>query len=200
MTDLELAEAVAELTAKRIRDGWAEELTALHEAWRKDLGALRDDLTIKSLLKSSACGLDCPLKNALNELSQTKPATLLIVEDQELVRTSLARLLESTGLMVLTAEGSQEALKVFETSSDIDVVLADVSMPKNGYTLLEYLRIHYPSTEVIMTSGFDSNVDKARKLGAFGFLTKPFTAGQAVLMIEKAVEMRQLKLQAINSV
>lgn len=194
MSDLELAEAVAELTAKRIREGWTEELTAFQEAWRKDLGALRDDLTIKNLLKSSACGLDCPLKSALSELSQTKPATILIVDDQEQVRSTLARLLESTGLVVLTAEGSQEALKVFETSSDIDVVIADVSMPKNGYTLLEYLRIHYPSTEVIMTSGFDASADKARKLGAFGFLAKPFTAGQAVLMIEKAVELRQLKL------
>jgi CheY-like chemotaxis protein len=196
MSDLELAEAVAELTAKRIRSDVSKDLEALHEAWRRDLSALRDDLTIKNLLKSTACGLDCPLKDELSELAKTKPANILVVDDQEMVRTMLARLLGSTGLVILTAEGSLEALRILEANSDIDVVVADVSMPKNGYTLLEYIRNQYPTTEVIMTSGFDDNADKASKMGAFGFLAKPFTAGQAILMIEKAVELRRLKLQS----
>lgn len=195
MGDLELAERVAELTAQRVRQGWESDLTALQDTWRRDLSALRDDLTTKNLIKSAACGLDCPLKNSLTELTKTQPAQVLVVDDIDSVRGSLVRLLQSTGLVTFSASDPDEASLVINETPEMDVVILDVSMPKNGYTLLEYIRENYPTTEVIMTSGYDTNVDKARKLGAFGFLSKPFTASQAVLMIERAVEMRRLKLQ-----
>lgn len=195
MTDLELAERVAELTAQRVRQGWESDLAALQETWRRDLSALRDDLTAKNLITSSACGLECPMKKGLSELSSSQPAKVLVVDDIEAVRKTLVRLLQSAGLLTFSAEDTDAAEEVLKGGPEIDAVILDIAMPKSGYFLLEHIKTFYPTTEVIMTSGYDSNVERARELGAFGFLQKPFTASQAILMIERAVEMRKLKLQ-----
>lgn len=189
---LELAELVATKTADRLKENFNEILGSFREQWLADMSKLRDDLTAKNLLNSEACGLDCPLKETL--LAGVTKAKVLVVDDYPEVRKVLARLLTEVGIVALEAVDAPSAVEILKKEQGIEVVLADISMPKNGYTLLEYVREHYPTIEVVMTSGYDTEVEKARVMGAFGFLSKPFTAAQAVLLVEKAVEMRRLKV------
>lgn len=191
---IKLAEMVAEKTAERMNEKFKEELGSFRDQWIKDMSKLRDDLTVRGLLNSEACGLDCPLKETL--VAGAKGATVLVVDDYPQVRRVLARLLTEAGINALEADGGPSAMALLKSTSSIDVVIADITMPGNGYLLLEHVRVHYPSIEVVMVSGFDAEVDRARELGAFGFLAKPFTAAQAVLVIERAIENRRLKATA----
>lgn len=195
---VKLAELVAEHTATRMNEMFKEELGSFRDQWLKDMAKLRDDLTVRGLLNSEACGLDCPLKETL--IAGAKGSKVLVVDDYPQVRKVLARLLTEAGIVALEADGSPAAMEILKTTPDIAVVLADITMPSNGYTLLEYVRAHYPAIEVVMVSGYDAEVDRARELGAFGFLAKPFTAAQAVLVIERAIENRRLKATAASVV
>lgn len=191
MSDFELAELVATRTAERLRERFTEELGIFRQQWLADMAKLRDDLTVKGLLNSEACGLDCPLKETF--LLNSKGAKVLVVDDYSEVRRALSRLLADVGIVVFEADDAPAAVTILGQEPDIEVVIADIAMPKNGYTLLEYVREHHSRIEVVMVSGYDAEVERARAMGAFGFLAKPFTAAQAVLVVEKAVEMKRLK-------
>lgn len=197
MSDLELAELVAQYTAERLKESFSEELGSFRDQWAKDLAKLRDDLTVKGLLNSEACGLDCPVREQL--LTEVKGAQVLIVDDYKQVRTVLARLLQEAGISTFEAEDGKGAAAILASETGIDVVVADIAMPNNGYTLLEHVREHYPTIEVVMVSGYDTEAGKARDMGAFAFLAKPFTAAQAVLIIERAVEARRHKSSPLHS-
>jgi len=192
MTDLELAQDVATKTAERLREVWVEELNALRDQWLMDLGKLRDDLTVEGLIRGASCGLDCPLRKKVT--SSVKGATVLVVDDYPGVKTVLVRILEDAGMHTFGATTGAEAIVILAEQKDIDVVISDAVMPKNGHSLLEFVRETYPTIEVIMTSGYTNVAEKARELGAFCFLPKPFSADQAVMLIEKAVELRRFKM------
>jgi two-component system response regulator (stage 0 sporulation protein F) len=193
VTDLlALAQSVADKTADRISALWTEKLATLRDQWQSDLGKLRDDLTVQGLIQGENCGLDCPLRKRV--VATVKGATVLVVDDYEDVRKALVRILEVAGMTVFGAANSVTAMEILANSNEIDVVVADAIMPKNGHTLLEYVRREYPTVEVIMISGFEGGAAKARELGAFCFLAKPFSAEQAVMFIERAVELRRLKM------
>lgn len=188
-----IAEAVAERTAARIREGLKEELDtregAMRRLWRQDLAELRDDLTAKRLLED--------LKGGEVE-RQGAPVRMLVVDDNPELCRAFVRIFESAGMHVSSALSGLGAATMLEGDPTIEVVLADISMPKNGYTLLEHVRKKFPIIEVVMTSGFDTEADRARELGAFAFLPKPFNMSQARLIVERAAEFRRLKLAATS--
>jgi signal transduction histidine kinase len=104
--------------------------------------------------------------------------TLLVVEDEPLVRSFAVRVLTEMGYRVLEAANGLDALSVAEHAGRIDLVITDVVMPKMGGTdLAEKLRTVRPELRVLYTSGYTddqrirlgSTVDQAR------FLPKPFT-------------------------
>lgn len=188
--ELVLAEAVAEQTAQRMREGFREELDArdsqMRQLWQQDLGKLRDDLTAKRLLED--------LKTASVPPVDDMPVRVLVVDDYPEIRKAFIKIFTNYGMLVRDAADGTEAASILENDPMIEVVVADISMPKNGYTLLEHIRKTYPILEVIMTSGLDAESERARQLGAFAFLPKPFNMGQAVLIVERAAEFRRLKL------
>lgn len=191
--ELALAEAVAERTAERFRAGLREELdardAALRQAWQEGLGQLRDDLTAKHLLDE--------LKVAAPAARDAGAAVhVLVADDHDEVRRAFAKMFTKYGMQIFDASSGAHAADVLDTYPEIEVVVADVAMPKNGYTLLEHVRKKFPHIEVIMTSGYEQGANKARELGAFAFLPKPFNAMQAVLLVERAAEFRRLKLAA----
>jgi CheY-like chemotaxis protein len=196
MSELDLAQAVADKTADRLSAIWEEKLAELRDRWQEDLGHLRDDLTVKGLIQGSNCGLDCPLRKKVS--TTLEGATALVVDDYNEVRRVLVRILEEAGITAFGVASAAEAAEILATSANIDVVIADAVMPKNGFTLLEYVRKKYPTVEVIVISGYETGADKARELGAFCFLSKPFSAEQAVMLIERAVEHRRMKIGALR--
>ncbi len=104
---------------------------------------------------------------------------VLLADDHDLVRESIAAFLEADGFEVKTAPNLKEALKIVETSPLFDVILLDYSMP--GMNGLEGLRVMMDASSdrpVALISGTATKMiaDDALKLGAKGFLPKTMAA------------------------
>ena len=116
---------------------------------------------------------------AAREAAPDAPAaTVLIVEDEASLRTSLRRRLESMGYTVLEAGDGLEAMETFRRHQpEIRLVLCDLTMPHmNGWETLAALRRRDPALPVVLTSGYDENhvMDHIDGRHADGFLAKPY--------------------------
>jgi CheY-like chemotaxis protein len=110
--------------------------------------------------------------------------TLLVVEDNELARMTIADVLESTGLRVLGAETVREALEVAAGSDPIDLVLADVNLPDgSGVRLVEKLRKTHPTLRAVFMSGA---VDVPT--GNDPLLTKPIALDALLQVVRDSLE------------
>jgi two-component system, cell cycle sensor histidine kinase and response regulator CckA len=123
----------------------------------------------------------------------TAGEVVLVVEDEEAVRTMLRRLLESEGYQVLEAAEGQQALTVVERASRVDLVITDVAMPAlNGRQLADRLKVLRPRLPVLFMSGYtdDEMVRRGLIEPHYPFLSKPFTpeilAGKVRQMIDKS--------------
>jgi len=123
------------------------------------------------------------------------PNSVLIVDDEEGIRRSLAGVLEDEGLSVETAASGEECLDLFERRL-FSCVLLDVWLPGiDGIETLERLKAAYPDTAVIMISGH-GNIEtalRATRLGALDFIEKPLQIDRTVLAIRNALERRQIE-------
>ncbi len=120
---------------------------------------------------------------------------MLVVDDEQPLRQSIARILTSRGCEVTLAEDGVAALEALESSRP-DVVLTDLLMPKmTGLELLAQTKKRWPDLEVVLMTAF-ADVDTAVaavKGGAYDFLTKPFPSNDAVaLAVAKAAEHHRL--------
>jgi CheY-like chemotaxis protein len=108
-----------------------------------------------------------------------KMAKVLVVDDENNIRTMIRLTLEHSGHTVETAADGQEGLDKFGAGAGIDVVLLDQRMPDlEGITVLKQMLFHNPSARIIMITAFGT-VDlavEAMKSGATDFMRKPFTA------------------------
>lgn len=104
--------------------------------------------------------------------------TLLVAEDEGIVRNLMKKVLESAGYKVILADNGEDAVARFREHSDISLVLSDVVMPrKNGNEVLCEIRKIKPGIKVVFISGYATAVIKKKGLFEKGteFLTKPFT-------------------------
>lgn len=115
--------------------------------------------------------------------------TVLVVDDEDEIRSIAAEVLQSCGYRVLTANDGWQAVELYRAKAhEIAAVLLDVAMPRmTGNKALEKLREINPSVRVLMSSGHseDERVVSAMKTGALGFLHKPYTAEQLSQAIAK---------------
>ncbi len=126
--------------------------------------------------------------------SRPQAKTLLLVEDEEILRTSLAELLEEEGYEVLQAPDGQVAHDLVLNRS-VDLVLSDVRMPNmDGLTLLAHLRQICPQTPVIMLTAYGTveSAVTAMRQGAHDYLLKPVQFDDALLRIKKALDYGEL--------
>jgi DNA-binding NtrC family response regulator len=123
-------------------------------------------------------------------------ADLLVVDDEEAVRSFLRAVLEDDGHAVGTAANGLEALEQLRQRS-FHVVLADLTMPRmDGMALLKAIRRDYQEVEVIVLTGHGSveSAVAAMKAGAFEFLEKPLSSpGALTLVVDRAMERRRLR-------
>ncbi|MFK7992485.1 MAG: response regulator [Sandaracinaceae bacterium] len=107
--------------------------------------------------------------------------TVLVVDNEEMVRTLVAEVVSGLGLTVLTAADGAEAVEMFsERHDEIDCVLLDSRMPNmSGQETFEVLWRTRPGIPVILCSGFteDAVVEDMTKRGLAGFLQKPYRIG-----------------------
>lgn len=123
---------------------------------------------------------------------QTK--SVLIVDDEASVRTSLEKALSKAGYITKSAGSGNEALNMLEKKS-VDIVLSDLKMPDgDGLDLLRGIKKKKVSTEVILLTGYGT-VEKAveaMKEGAYDFITKPFKKAVILSAIERAIDRQNL--------
>lgn len=121
--------------------------------------------------------------------------TILIVDDEEGIRSSLAGILEDEGYRTVCAGDGQEALAQCKRELP-GLVLLDIWMPKmDGLETLKALKERYPALNVIMMSGHGTieTAVKSTKLGAFDFVEKPLSLEKVVVTVENALTMTRLK-------
>jgi two-component system, NtrC family, response regulator AtoC len=120
--------------------------------------------------------------------------TILVVDDEQLIRWSLASRLTDEGYRVFEAETAADALK--RVREGVDLVLLDYRLPdSDGLAVLKQIKEDHPDTVVIMLTAF-SSVDtavEAMRQGAYHYANKPFNMDEIVLLVEKALETTSLR-------
>jgi CheY-like chemotaxis protein/anti-sigma regulatory factor (Ser/Thr protein kinase) len=117
---------------------------------------------------------------------------VLVVDDQEALRTLLSRLLEREGFDPIQAADGEQAVEAFKTENPL-VVVSDIMMPrKDGLSLLtEIKRIDRNATVILMTGqGNEDVLLRALRGGASNFFKKPFNVRELIDEIRKVVEFR----------
>jgi len=117
-----------------------------------------------------------------------RPPTVLVVEDEILVRMPVADYLRECGYRVLEASAAAEAQAVFNAKEPIEVVISDVNMPgdMNGFALAKWIRQEHPGVKVILTSGITNMARNAEDVCGDGpFLEKPYAYESLVSHIRR---------------
>ena len=120
---------------------------------------------------------------------------ILIIDDEEKLRSLMARIIGLEGFEVLEASTCKAGLKKMEQAA-IDVVLCDVKLPDgNGVDLIKEIKLAYPSVEIILLTAYGNIPDgvQAIKNGAFDYLTKGNDNDKIVPLINRAMEKVQLQ-------
>jgi DNA-binding NtrC family response regulator len=124
-------------------------------------------------------------------------ARILVIDDDEAVRDSMARMLRGAGYSVETAPTGEEGVAAAR-GNVFDVILSDMRMPGiSGIEVLQRLRAQHVDSAFIVMTGFgtvDTAVE-AMKLGAVDFVQKPFFRDELLMRVRSAADRRQLARQ-----
>ena len=124
---------------------------------------------------------------------------ILIVEDDVLMQRMLKDSLSESGFSVAIASDGRVGLKKFQQTY-FDLVLLDIKLPKmNGIDVLKRINEISDDVIVIMMTAFGAveNAVEAMKAGAYDFVTKPFLPEELILIMQKGLELKQLKSENI---
>ncbi len=119
---------------------------------------------------------------------------ILVVDDEESIRTSLATVLKSRGHSVGSFGDGASALAA-AIDGDYDLLVVDLSLPQtSGLEILREVKAKKPDIPVIVITGFASpqSAVEAMKLGAYDYLTKPFDLDEVEMIVERALDRRRL--------
>jgi DNA-binding NtrC family response regulator len=120
-------------------------------------------------------------------------ATVLVVDDEPLVRWSIAETLGDSGYKVSEAADAACALAAFETAPPADVVLLDLRLPDcDDLATLSAIRRLSPATRIVLLTAFGTPeiFAEARRLGAFAIMDKPFEIDAVRAVVDRALAGR----------
>ena len=130
----------------------------------------------------------------MNKNDQNKDAHLLLIDDEKNYLLVLEALLMDAGYQV-TALNDPESALAFLDESEVDAVITDMKMPKiTGKEVLTFVKRDYPNIPVLVMTAFgsiESAVD-VMKMGAFDYITKPFSNDELLLSVQNAVELSKI--------
>jgi DNA-binding NtrC family response regulator len=129
-------------------------------------------------------------------VSQAQPTRLLVAEDEANLRLVLQKELQRLGYRVQVAPDGEAALRRLE-ESNVDVLLCDINMPRmDGMELLRRVHERPNPPEVIMLTGNGTieTAVEAMKMGAYDYLTKPYTINELDVRVRQAAEKRRLRV------
>ena len=187
-------------TTKGVGKGTGLGLAVVHGIVKQSGGhiAVYSELNIGTTFKvylpaveEKASKLDAP--NSDVDLSGTE--TILLVEDEDSVRTLAALILQGKGYKILNARNGKEALKVLEQNPEtIDLLATDVIMPEmNGRELAELLGKQFPKLKVMYMSGYtdDAVVRHGILHAEVAFLQKPYTPIALLMKIRQVLDQEK---------
>ena len=122
-------------------------------------------------------------------------ASILVVDDEESILTSLSSILQDEGYEVTVAMNGAEAVRVY-TMEPPDLMLLDIWMPEmDGMETLRRVRELVPTAQVMMMSGHGSieTAVKAIKLGAYDYIEKPLSLENVTLRVKHALDQYRLE-------
>jgi two-component system nitrogen regulation response regulator NtrX len=123
--------------------------------------------------------------------------TILVIDDEKDIRTSLTGILEDDGYHVMTAASGAEGIE--STQQELpDLILLDIWMPgMDGLETLGKLKNLFPQVTVIMISGHGTieTAVRATKLGAFDFIEKPLSLEKVLISVSNALQLQDLKAE-----
>ncbi|MFH1027669.1 MAG: sigma-54 dependent transcriptional regulator, partial [Pseudomonadota bacterium] len=123
--------------------------------------------------------------------------TILVVDDEKDIRTSLSGILEDEGYEVITAASGADGIECARQELP-DLILLDIWMPgMDGLETLEKLKSIFPQVTVIMISGHGTieTAVRATKLGAFDFIEKPLSLEKVLISVANALKLQELKAE-----
>lgn len=124
---------------------------------------------------------------------------ILVIDDDEPIRDSCQQTLSKDGCLVKTAGEGNEGLRRMKEES-FDVILLDLKMPGlSGVEVLERIKENNPETIVIIITGYPSveSAVQTMKMGAYDYLSKPFTPDELRIVLRRALEKKNLVLENI---
>ncbi len=136
-------------------------------------------------------------KSPIVMATQKAPASILIVDDEEPFRDMLSSILKPEGYWIETASDGVGAINAVQNTF-FDLVLLDVNMPRvDGVEVLTFIREQFIDTQVIILTGVEDVriAVECMRLGAYHYLTKPYSADELITLIERALERRRLVIE-----
>lgn len=121
--------------------------------------------------------------------------TVLIIDDEEKLRSLLSRIIRLEGFNVLEADNLKAASKLLDKEI-VDVILCDVKLPDgNGVDFVKETKLKYPSAEIILLTAYGNIADgvQSMKNGAFDYITKGDDNDKIIPLLNRAIEKAQLQ-------
>ncbi|MCW8932320.1 MAG: EAL domain-containing protein [Gammaproteobacteria bacterium] len=123
------------------------------------------------------------------------PVSILVADDEELMRQSVKELLSLYDLDCTLAIDGQDALDIL-AEKRVDILLLDLMMPRvDGFQVMKEMKAKYPNTDVVVTSGEATfqNATLAMRHGVKDFLHKPYVPSELIKVINNLIEKRGMK-------
>ncbi len=137
---------------------------------------------------------ESPAKVVARNAAPARPhqATVLLIDDEEIVRTAAQASMEAMGYTVMAADSGRRGLEIYDERSDeIDVVLLDMTMPEmSGAEVYEELQLRDTNARVVLTSGYHESAVAHRFTaeGGAAFIQKPYTLDELAATLDGALE------------
>ena len=115
------------------------------------------------------------------------PATILLIEDEFLIRDYVGDCLEDAGFSVLRAGDGATALRYFEAGHRIDLVFTDITLPGDldGFAIAKRIRARHPALPIVLTSGGHNAGMAKGQCPDEPFYSKPYDIGQLISFLRK---------------
>jgi PAS domain S-box-containing protein len=183
-------------TTKEVGKGTGLGLSLVHGIIKQHNGSI---LVSSEMGKGTTFNIYLPLieGHAAEEVSKVSAPhgagmeTVLVVEDEEIVRVFMKKILERTGYKVIDADNGEKAVSRFKENDDISLVLSDVVMPgKNGKEMLDEIRKIKPGIKAVFISGYAADVmhDKGILEEGIELITKPFKKDDLLRKVRKILD------------
>ncbi len=131
-----------------------------------------------------------------SDTSEVQPPSILLVDDEPSILSSLRRLLRPVGYRIHTAESGRAGLEILE-QGPIDLVISDMRMPEmDGAKFLEQVRRRWPATTRILLTGYadvTSTIEAINRGEIYRYVSKPWDDNDLTLVVRDALESARLR-------